>query len=144
DEIASQIGLLHEKVKNKTICQDLLILCELVYHMNPSLRTFVSITQEEKEWLVNKTLQLKEEVSNRCEKFVLTQGCEAACYAHLLRVQGKSLVRFLYRYMEKGNPVDPILIDFANLISQYFFYLALKLNKMEKREEIPYISRNYK
>lgn len=74
---------------------------------------------------------------------MLTQGCQAACTAHVLRVQGKSLVRLLYRHCQQGHEVPPALFDIANLLSGYFFYLALKLNEQEGVEEVPYVSRNY-
>lgn len=70
-------------------------------------------------------------------------GCEAACTAHLLRVQGKQLVRLLYRHCEQGHTVPPMLFDLANLLSGYFFFLALKLNELEGVDEVPYVSRNY-
>ena len=50
----------------------------------------------------------------------------------------------LYRYKEQGNEVDELLFDFANLLSGYFFILALKFNKDEEIKETEFISRNYK
>lgn len=145
DYISSQIGLLRSIVKDKKIKDDLLIVCELVYHMNPSLRTEkFTITEEEMKWFEKRTLELKEQYGERCKKFVLTQGSQAACQAHLLRAMGKALVRLLYRYNQQGHKVFTELYDFANLLSGYFFYLALKLNEDEKVNEIEYISRNYK
>lgn len=144
DDMASQIGLLRAMVQENGIREDLRKLCEMLYHINPTLRTKLTVTVEEKDWLVEQTQALEKEVGNRCKKFVLTQGSQAACQAHILRVKGKSLVRFLYRYLEQGHEVEPMLIDLANLISQYFFYLALKLNELDGVEEIEYISRNYK
>ena len=35
------------------------------------------------------------------------------------------------------------LLDLANLLSGYFFYLALHLNEVEGVDEVPYVSRNY-
>lgn len=143
DYVASQIGLLRCAVIDTEIREELRKICELVYHMNPSLRTFVSITQDEVEWLYGRTEELKRKTDGRCRQFVLTQGGESACRAHTLRVLGKGIVRFLYRYEQQGHPVPPILYDFANLLSGYFFYLALECNRLEGIEEIPYISRNY-
>ena len=68
---------------------------------------------------------------------------EALKAAHLLRVQGKQLVRLIYRWVEKGHEVPNRLLDLANLLSGYFFYLALHLNEVEGVDEVPYVSRNY-
>lgn len=144
DEITSHVGLLRSLVKDENLKKELLKIGELVYHINPSLRTFVSVTEEEFNWLLACTNRIHNEVKGRCEKFVLPQGCESASHAHILRAKFKALVRMLYRYNYAGNEVPNVLFDFANLLSGYFFNLALKLNDLEGIDEIEYISRNYK
>ena len=144
DEIASQVGLLRSLIKDNLLRDELLTICSLVYNINPSLRTFVSVTQEELDWLEDTTLRIQDEVKGKCDKFVLTQGCESACHAHIIRSKFKALVRMIYRYMYEGNEVPNILIDFANLLSGYFFLLALRLNDINNVDEVEYISRNYK
>ena len=143
DEIASHIGLLHSLVKDDAIKNELLIICELTYHINPSLRTFISVTEDELEYLETATKRLREETKDRCDKFVLPVGSEGAGHAHIIRSKCKSLIRLLYRYDEHGNEVPNLLFDFTNLLSAYFFYLALKLNQLEGISEIEFKSRNY-
>ena len=144
DEMASRTGLLRAQVQDPGLREELLWLCELIYHINPTLRTHLTVTRQECDRLLGMASRLKEECSSRCKLFVLTQGCQAACTAHLLRVQGKQLVRLIYRHARQGHPVPEMLLDLANLLSGYFFYLALKLNQLEGVEEIPYESRNYR
>ncbi|MDE5939533.1 MAG: hypothetical protein K2H37_10670 [Lachnospiraceae bacterium] len=74
---------------------------------------------------------------------MLPCGCQSACTAHLLRVKAKCLVRLLYRYLQRGGSVPEGLLDLANLLSGYFFLLALKLNALNGVEERSYHSRNY-
>ena len=143
DEMASRTGLLRAQVKEKELQDELLWLCELIYHMNPTLRTRLTVTEEETERLAEAVKRLEGQCAYRCKRFVLTQGSEAACTAHLLRVQGKQLVRLLYRHCRQGHEVFPMLLDLANLLSGYFFFLALKLNELEGVDEIAYVSRNY-
>ena len=50
----------------------------------------------------------------------------------------------LYRHAQSGGKAEDRLLDFANLISGYFFQFALWLNAEDKFEEIPFVSRNYK
>lgn len=144
DEISAQIGLLRSLVPDKFLQEELLLLCELVYHINPSLRTFVSVTPEELLWLENCTQRLREETLTRCDKFILNQGCQSACVSHIIRTMFKRLVRMIYRHIYAGNQVPDILLDFANLLSGYFFFLSMKLNDMEQVEEVEFISKNYK
>lgn len=144
DEISSTIGLLRAFIKDNELRYELSKINELVYHMNASLRTFVSLTEDELKWLENKTLTYQKEIEGRMNKFVLPEGGVCGSYAHIIRTKCKALVRLLYRYKEQGNEVDELLFDFANLLSGYFFILALKLNKDEGIEETEFISRNYK
>ncbi len=144
DELSSMVGLLRAKIEDDRLKEELLKICELIYHINPSLRTFISVTDEELYWLESCTNRIYNEVKGRCEKFVLNQGCESACLSHILRTKFKALVRMLYRHSYSGNNVDNILFDFANLLSGYFFNLAIKLNQINGIDEIEFVSRNYK
>lgn len=144
DELTSHIGLLRSLVKDEILKDELLKIGDLVYHINPSIRTFVSVTEEELNWLKQCTDRLYDQVKDRCDRFVLPQGCESAAQAHILRSKFKALVRLLYRHSYGGNKVPDILFDFANLLSGYFFNLALKLNKINGVYEIEFISKNYK
>jgi ATP:cob(I)alamin adenosyltransferase len=153
DEIASMIGLLRSLIKDEAIRAELSRLNELMYHINPSLRTKVAVTEDELEWLYNRVKENQKEIKASFDKatpvrtgaprFVLPQGCTAACYSHIIRNKCKSLVRLLYRYREQGIRIKPILFQFINLYSGYFYSLALKLNRDEGTEETPFTSRAY-
>ena len=144
DEIAGYIGLLRAFVDDEVLREQLLFVCELVYHINPSLRTKVTITADEAARLERMTTELAEEAKGHLKQFVLPVGCRSAGFAHVLRSKGKALVRLLYRHAHQGHHVDEILFDVSNLLSGYFFLLAVKLNRMEGVTEIPFVSRNYK
>ena len=141
DEMASMTGLLCAQVENETLRTELLWVCELIYHINPTLRTRLTVTEEEAARLAAAVKRLQAETS--VHGFVLPQGCRAACTAHLLRVKGKCLVRLLYRHMRQGHDVPHMLIDVCSLLSGYFFLLALKLNTLAGAAETAYVSRNY-
>lgn len=141
DEMASAVGLLRTRVTDKALSDELIWVCGLIYDINPTLRTRLTVTTEEVSRLATAVERLQGESS--VHGFVLPQGCEAACTAHLLRVKGKCLVRLLYRYMQQNHEVPPMLVDVCNLLSGYFFLLALKLNALEGVAEKAYVSRNY-
>ncbi len=144
DEISSMIGLLRSFVGDTYLRDDLSKINEIMYHINPSIRTKTTVIEEELQWLDEKFNLIQEEVKDRFNKFVLPQGNTQAGYCHVIRSKCKSLVRLLSRYKEQGNNVDDILFDFINLYSGYFFVLALKFNKDSNIEETEFISRNYK
>jgi ATP:cob(I)alamin adenosyltransferase len=154
DEISSMIGLLRslldetDKKADPILEEDLCKINELMYHINPSLRTKTMVTAEELEWLHQKTNLLQKDVSELLPKgkdfvFFIPQGCTQAAYSHVIRNKCKSLVRLLSRYQQQGNTVDEILFDFINLYSGYFHFLALWFNKNHKIEERIFISRVY-
>ena len=159
DEISSMIGLLcsllDDKDKNADLelAEDLSKINELMYHINPSLRTKAAVTQEELEWLFNKTQKLQkaiEEGLHACgasqtkgPRFFIPQGCTQAALSHVIRAKCKVMVRLLSRYKQQGNQADEILFDLINLYSGYFYSLAMWFNKTHGIIEHPFISRNY-
>jgi ATP:cob(I)alamin adenosyltransferase len=154
DEISSMIGLLRsllketDKTADPKLEENLCKINELMYHINPSLRTKVMVSTEELEWLYQKTRYLQKAVEDILLRsdgvtFVIPQGCTQAAYSHVIRNRCKSLVRLLSRYQQQGNTVDEILFDFINLYSGYFYFLALWFNKNHRIEERSFISRVY-
>lgn len=142
DELASATGLLRAQVEDSALRDELLWVCELIYHLNPALRTSLSVTEEETAHLAAAARRLEA----RCGvcSFVLPQGCPAACTAHLLRVRAKCLVRLVYRHAEQGNAVPERLLDLCNLLSGYYFALSLALNALSGMAEVPFVSRSYR
>jgi len=154
DEVSSMIGLLRsllddvDKAADPSLEEDLCRINELMYHINPSLRTKTAVTEEELQWLYQKTRHLQEMAESGgtlrvSSTFVLPQGCTQAAYSHVIRSKCKSLVRLLSRYQQQGNPVDALLLDFVNLFSGYFYLLALWFNKNRGEAEQPFTSRVY-
>lgn len=143
DEMASLTGLLRAKVDDVELREELLWVCELIYHMNPALRTSLKVTEGEIERLKSASERLRFQCGGRWRRFVLTQGCEAGCIAHVLRVRAKELVRLLYRHIRQGHPAQTELVDLTNILSGYFFHLALRLNADAGVDEIEFVSRNY-
>jgi cob(I)alamin adenosyltransferase len=153
DEISSMIGLLRSLIDDGPLRDELSKINELMYHINPSLRTAVAVTRDELDWLYQRTGRLRESVKESFSgfsksqkhglKFVLPQGCTAASYSHVIRNKCKALVRLLSRYRQQGHDIEDLLFDFINLYSGYFYFLALKLNRDQGTEEVEFISRVY-
>ena len=141
DRLSSAIGLL--RAQTPELAEELLWVGELVYHANATLRTRLTVTQAEIDRLRARTEALRALAGGRCHRFVQPQGSARACLAHLLRVDCKSLVRLIYRYDQVGGAAPKALIDFVNLLSGYFFFLALYLNELDGVDEVDFVSRNY-
>lgn len=144
DGLANKIGMLRALCQEANLIADLETVGELVYHANPSLRMGVKILPTENEWLKERVLELEELTKGRCHQYVLPQGKERGAWAHILRSESKDVVRLLYGHVHNGKTVEPLLFDFFNLLSGYFFFLAMHLNQLDQVEEIPFKSRHYK
>ncbi|MDR1908793.1 MAG: ATP--cob(I)alamin adenosyltransferase [Spirochaetaceae bacterium] len=153
DEVASMIGYLRSLIDDEGLREELCKLNELMYHVNPCLRTRLAITPAEVDWLHERIETLQREVRERFDaaaaprpnkaRFVIPQGCPAASYSHIIRNRCKALVRMMYRHKERGNAVDDLLFDYVNLFSGYFYSLSLKLNQDQGVEEREFTSRVY-
>lgn len=143
DRLSSAIGLLRAQVPEAELAGELLWVGEMVYHLNATLRTRLTVTPAEIDRLRARTEALSALVGARCRRFVQPQGSGRACLAHLLRVDCKSLVRLIYRYDQAGGAAPEALYDFVNLLSGYFFFLALYLNELDGVDEVDFVSRNY-
>lgn len=144
DKAASLTGLLRADIADEQTQEELLRICELLYHANPSLRTKVTVTKDEVKWLADSVQRLRKETAGCCSMFVLPQGSHSACLAHVLRSICNEAVRMLYRHDAAGHTTEPILYDFLNLLSGYYCALALKLNALDGIDEVSFISRNYR
>lgn len=149
DRMSSMAGVIASMCPERR--EEILKVDELIYHANPTLRTFMSITDEEIEWLHERLVELKSEcdaanafpeTGTKC-RTVLPAGTTRGAYAHVLRVEGKQMVRILYRARERGIEFPNSLIDFANLVSGYFHMLGIWMNMKDGFKEIPFVSRNY-
>jgi cob(I)alamin adenosyltransferase len=154
DEIASMIGFLRSllgdaaRAAKPDLADELQTVNELMYHINPSLRTKVMVTADELAWLLEKTAQLNKAAREGYPPqggltFFVPQGTKEAAQSHLVRCRCKMLVRLLSRYRQQGNDVDELLFDFVNVYSGYFYSLALWFNKIAGVKEIPFKSRVY-
>lgn len=155
DEIASLIGMLRAEVLEtaladpvkSTLSTELGRMNAYVYHLNPSLRKGVEVTEEERDKLLEMTEVMQARTGNK--SFVLPEGTQAASLAHVIRCKCKQLVRLTYRYLETNGVSQfpdtrlAILIDVPNLLSGYFFGMALWLNKLAGVKETPFESRHY-
>lgn len=144
DRLASQTGMLRACCPEDELQQELLVIEDLIYHFNPTLRTFFSLTEGEVQLVAQMIDALRAKTPTLDGPFVLPSGSYRASLAHVLRTDAKALVRLIYRHLQRGGTLVDQGVDFANLLSGYFFHLALYLNHLDGVTEIPYTSRNYK
>lgn len=67
--------------------------------------------------------------------FTLPGGCRPAALAHVCRTVCRRAERRILA-LNETEPVDPNLVKYINRLSDYFYVLALRLNKLHGTEEI--------
>ncbi len=144
DEITSYIGLAVSLTKNQELKEELQKIGELVYHLNPCVRKKTSLEDDEVVWLNNRYNYYLENTKNRDTLFVLPGGSELASNLHIIRCKSKQLVRLLHHISSSGVSIADSIFDFANIMANYFFVVALYVNKILDVKEIPFTSRVYK
>lgn len=144
DEIASYLALAISYTKDQELKQELLRINELVYHLNPCVRTKTTLEPHELAWLYSRYQAYEYVTKDRESLFVLPGGSTLASTLHILRTKSKHLVRLLHLITEEGTIVDESLFDFTNVLANYFFVVAMYANKLESINEIPFVSRVYK
>ncbi len=120
---------------------ELLKLCELVYHANGSIRGKLAIRPEDFRWLDQLYVKLTQE-NGELKQFVLRQAVRGPahctdCAADAKRYCG-SHTRSIGR---KTGSADSV--RFLESLSNVFFQMALKENRLEGVAEIPFVSRSY-
>ncbi|MDQ0427347.1 ATP:cob(I)alamin adenosyltransferase [Planomicrobium stackebrandtii] len=143
DSLTTRIGeALSLTTDVKAVQRDLQILQPMAYHLNGSVRGKLAIREEDLlvlsdmyDYYVNFT---KDKIGN----FVLPQGTQAACVLHVCRSEAKKSVRALHK-VSLEREVPELLFDYANLLANVLFTMAVYVNQYHGVEEIPFVSKSY-
>lgn len=144
DEIASYLALAISYTADKDFKKELTKINELVYHLNPCVRSKTHLEAHEVAWLYSRYQAYEFVTKERESLFVLPGGSTLASTLHILRTKCKHLVRLLHLITEEETQVHESLFDFSNVLANYFFVAAMYANKLDGIDEIPFTSRVYK
>ncbi|MCK1994976.1 hypothetical protein GW626_01830 [Peribacillus muralis] len=143
DSLTTQIGMAASLTKDvPDVYRDLMELLPMAYHLNGSVRGKLAITAEDLNHLSSFYDRYVAEVKEQIETFVLPQGSTAACALHACRSEAKKSVRALHK-VSLEREVPGILFDYAHLLANVLFVMAVYINKQQGIEEIPFISKSY-
>lgn len=143
DSLTTQMGLAASFTKEiPEVYSDLMELLPMAYHLNGSARGKVAITEDDLNRLSDIYDYYVAEVKESIETFVLPQGSTAACILHTCRSEAKKSVRALHKVSTEKD-VPSILFDYAHLLANVLFVMAVYVNKQLGIEEVPFISKSY-
>jgi cob(I)alamin adenosyltransferase len=143
DSLTTRIGLAASLTKDiPKVHLDLMELLPMAYHLNGSVRGKLAISAEDLERLSRMYDEYVAEVQDQIETFLLPQGTTAACELHVCRSEAKKSVRALHK-VSLERDVPDILFDYAHLLANVLFVMAVYVNQQYGVEEIPFVSQSY-
>lgn len=143
DSLTTRIGEAISLTKDiPEVERDLRYLQPMAYHLNGSVRGKIAIDQEDLEKLSSLYDSYVAEVEDSIGNFVLPQGSQAACSLHVCRSEAKKSVRVLHK-VSLEREVPEIVFDYAQLLANVLFVMAVYTNRKHGVEEIPFISKSY-
>ena len=142
DKLASQLGVCASFAEGN-FKNELIFICELVYHLNGSIRGKQAIDNSHVSFLKARYQHYEKETKDGT-RFVVPLGSTLASHLHVARSMGKEVVRKMFEVKQEGNVVNDTLFNFANMVSNYCFMAALYANKLQGVNEKVFISRSYR
>ncbi|HAX72358.1 MAG TPA: hypothetical protein DCY20_02410 [Firmicutes bacterium] len=141
DVLSSTLGLIYSY--NPPLKKETWWVMDRVLHMNGSIRGKLAITEEDIETGLQLLQTLREKHADRFSKFVYPTGHPIACQYHVARCQAKQVVRNLYLMEQDGMTIEPLVIDFANLVANLLFAFSIDVNAYFEIEEHEFVSKSY-
>ncbi|MGE7604653.1 hypothetical protein ACQKL5_19615 [Peribacillus sp. NPDC097675] len=143
DSLTTQMGLAASLTKEiPEVYSDLMELLPMAYHLNGSVRGKLAIAESDLNRLSDIYDFYVAEVKESIETFVLPQGSTVSCILHTCRSEAKKSVRALH-IVSTEKEVPSILFDYAHLLANVLFVMAVYVNKQLGVKEIPFISKSY-
>lgn len=139
DELNSFIALLINEVSRKEDRQFLLRIQSNLFVIGAYLANDMetnrqAITQEEVD-LLEKEIDLIDDMLTPLKHFVLPGGSKGSSAAHICRTVCRRGERIIYQLKEKTE-IEPVVLKYVNRLSDYFFLFARKQNFINNIEEI--------
>ncbi len=149
DELNSFIGLLRDQVSDETCVKELLRIQEILFVAESELATdpdslpskklpFLSIEDIRK---IEAEIDRMNAVLPELKHFVLPGGNPVASTAHICRTVCRRAERIVLQ-LSTQHPVDELILQFLNRLSDYFFVLARYILYQGGGSDIYWIARN--
>lgn len=146
DELNSHSGLLRDSAQNTVVTKQILEIQNILFTIGshlaaePGERSFplpdikTSSIEKLEKWMDKMDEELPE-----MRNFVLPGGHEAVSQCHICRCVCRRAERRVVE-LNENSPVDEVIIQLLNRLSDYFFVLSRWLTKQLDIQEVPWKS----
>ena len=150
DELNSNIGMLRDQLTSKKLVLELIKIQEELFTIGSQLASdpvknkmeLPMIDDADVTYLENR-MDVMEETLPEMKFFVLPGGHVAVSAAHICRCVCRRAERLCVA-LKENEPVNDLIIQYLNRLSDYFFVLSRSLSQEFKAEEIPWKPRTKK
>jgi len=146
DELNSMIGLLRDSLINEEIREQLLNIQDRLFvlgsHLASSPNSKMKLPDIEKQDIIRleKDIDKMNESLPELRTFILPGGHLSVSYCHLARTICRRAERWTIEILEKES-IEPLLIQYLNRLSDYFFVLCRRISFENDIKEIPWTPR---
>ncbi len=138
DELNSFVGLLLTYLTGADDREQVLRIQNDLFAVGCELATIDRVPKhavsEQDVTALEQTIDRDDALCGGWKGFILPGGSRGAAIAHVCRTICRRLERRIYA-IDDGVATDPILLQYVNRLSDYFFVLAKKINILEGVEE---------
>ena len=143
DELNSVVGLVRDSSTNAAIIDQILEIQDRLFVIGSQLASapgskmkLPDISPEDIANLERYIDAMNEELPE-LKSFILPGGDLAVSYCHLARTVCRRAERWVIE-VDESEKVDPIIIEYLNRLSDYFFMLSRKISLDNNANEIPW------
>jgi cob(I)alamin adenosyltransferase len=144
DELKSWVGLIRDKLEDETIRQVLAEILDRLFTIESLLASDGSEIRKKLPSLKTSDIEFLEKEIDRMNEslpplktFVLPGGHEIVSFTHITRTVCRRAERIIVK-LDTSTPVDPLITQYINRLSDYFFVLSRQLSVDLGAKETPW------
>lgn len=143
DELNSVVGLVRDSATNAAIIDQILEIQDRLFIIGSQLASApgskMKLPEISPKDIANleKYIDAMNEELPELKSFILPGGDLAVSYCHLARTVCRRAERWVIE-VDESEKVDPIIIEYLNRLSDYFFMLSRKISLDNNANEIPW------
>jgi len=146
DELTARVGEILDDLDPELFAEiiaDLEKIQPMIYHLNGSIRGKLAVSQEDKQWLLQRYNAYKELTRDCINGFVLPRGARPVGQLHLAKCSCKKVIRLLVTMQHSGIEFSDLIAPIFNILGNLFFVLSVRIKQLRKEPEYPFVSKSY-
>ena len=149
DELNSYIGMVSDMCANEAITTELREIQDRLFTIGSALATdpgkevkmkLPGLYEKDVEWL-EESIDKMNEVLPEMRSFILPGGNLGSSTCHVARCICRRAERICVGMQEENEPVQPLIIQYLNRLSDYLFVLSRYISHINTAPEIPWRAR---